>query len=85
MNNYKYLIIFVQKIESFTPNSIFRQLAWWRHQWWRRSISVRRCLHYREMSVQKDLAIGPGVKILDYKNREGGPGGSTNPPCQFKG
>ena len=35
--------------------------------------------------MQKHLAIGPGVKILDYKNRGGGGGGSTNPPCQFKG
>ena len=28
MNNYKYLIIFVQKIESLTANSIFHQLVW---------------------------------------------------------
>ena len=26
MNNYKYLIIFVQKIENLTANSIFHQL-----------------------------------------------------------
>ena len=32
MNNYKYLIIFVQIIESLTANSIFHQLVWWRHQ-----------------------------------------------------
>ena len=29
MNNYKYLIIFVQKIESLTANSIFHQLVWY--------------------------------------------------------
>ena len=28
MNNYKYLIIFVQKIENFTANSIFHQLRY---------------------------------------------------------
>ena len=32
--------------------------------------------------MQKHLAIGRGVKILEQKNRGGG--GSTNPPCQFK-
>ena len=32
-------------------------------------ISVKRCLHYRETVVQKHLAIGRGVKILDQKNR----------------
>ena len=68
MNNYKYLIIFVQKIESLTANSIFHQLVWWCHQWWHHSISVKRCLHYRGTVVQKHLAIGRGVKILDQKN-----------------
>ena len=81
MNNYKYLIIFVQKIESLTANSIFYQLVWWRH-----SISVKRCLHYRGTVVQKHLQIGRGVEILDQKNRGGGGGGQrTPPPCQFKG
>ena len=60
MNNYKYLIIFVQKIESLTANSIFRQLVRLRH-----SNSVKICLQYRGTAVQKHLAIGRGVKILD--------------------
>ena len=30
--------------------------------------------------MQKHLAIGRDVKILDQKNRGGGGGGSTNPP-----
>ena len=59
MNNYKYLIIFVQKIESLTANSIFHQLVWFH------SITVKVCLHYRGTVVQKHLAIYRGVKILD--------------------
>ena len=69
MNNYKYLIFFVQKTKSLTANSIFHQLVWWRHQCWRHPISVKRCLHYRGTVVQKRLAIGRGEKILDQKNR----------------
>ena len=30
--------------------------------------------------MQKHLAIGPGVKILDQKNRGGGGGGFDEPP-----
>ena len=76
MNNYKYLIVFIKKIESMTANSIFCLLVWWRHQYWRHPIKLKRCLHYRGTIVQKRLAIGWGVKILDQKNR----GDSTTPP-----
>ena len=82
MNNYKYLIIFVQKIESLTANSIFHQLVWWRHQWWRHPISVKRCLHYRGTVGQKHLAIGRGVKILDQKYRGGGV--NEHPPASLR-
>ena len=64
------LVIFIQKIESLTANSIFNQLVWWRHQCWRHSISVKRCLHYRGTVVQKRLTIGRGVKIL-YQKKPG--------------
>ena len=77
MNNYMYLIVFVQNIESLTANSIFRRLVWWRH-----SISVKRCLHYRVTIVQKHLAIGRGVKILDQKTEGGGV--STNPSASLR-
>ena len=81
-------IIFLQKLESLTANSICHQLVWRHHQCWRHLISVKRTSHYQGTVVQKRLAIGQEVKTLDQKSRGGGGGGGgggvqRTPPYQF--
>ena len=69
-----FLIIFIQKIERLTSNSIF-------HDFYDDVINViEKCIHYRGTVARKRFTNGQKVKILGQKNREGKRGSASPLP-----